>query len=107
MLDRIMDKKQITVRERNDCEGETFNYVIRVTKYEQEQIIEKCEKFGDETLSISETNYTNDDIKKINNLSNNLYMSFIALYELSKDALDNWVEFGDCFYKGNGLNKLK
>lgn len=33
-------------------------------------------------------------------------MKFIWTYELEPDALENWKEFGDCFYKGLGLKKL-
>lgn len=99
-------KKQITVIEENDHEGEIFNYVIYVTDEEEQQIREMCDEFGDELLTVSETNYTEEDIDKINNSSSNSYMDFIALYELNENALDEWEEFGDCFYKGCGLTKI-
>lgn len=100
-------KKQITVNERNDWEGETFNYVLLVTPKEENQIREKCTKYGDGSLTVRETNYTDENIKEMNAASNNGYMDFIAPYELKKDALKNWKEFGLCFYKGVGLTKLK
>ena len=99
-------KKQYTVTEENDHEGETFNYVLELTEREAAVIEMKCKMYGDETLSISETNYTQEDINKIDDLSNNSYMSFIAKYELDNDALGDWEEYGDCFYKGCGLTKI-
>lgn len=100
-------KKQFTVRERNGWEGETFNYVIYATKDEINTITEKAEKYGDGSLTVYESNYTNEEIKKMDDDSSNGYMSFIAHYELNENALERWEEFGDCFYKGNGLIKLK
>ena len=100
-------KKQITVKEKNSWEGETFNYVIIVDEAEKKEIIDKCERYGNGELSVSETNYTNDAIKKMDNASSNGYMDFIAPYKLGENSLTNWTEFGDCFYKGNGLTKLK
>ena len=99
-------KKQYTVKENNDHEGETFNYVLDLTEDEAKIIAEKCEKLGDESLSIKETNYTEEQINEIDNLSNNEYMAFIRKYELEDDALENWEEYGDCFYKGTGLTKI-
>lgn len=100
-------KIQITVKERNSWEGETFNYVIYVTPEEESQIREKCEKYGDGSLTVRETNYTDEEIKKMDAASSNGYMDFIAPYKLNRNALKNWEEFGDCFYKGVGLTKLK
>jgi hypothetical protein len=100
-------KKQITVKERNSWERETFNYVIYVTPEEASQIREKCEKYGDGSLTVQESNYTDEEIKKMNTASSNGYMDFIAPYRLNDKAVENWEEFGDCFYKGVGLTKLK
>lgn len=100
-------KKQITVKERNSWEGETFNYVIYVTPEEEIQIREKCEKYGDGSLTVHETNYSDEEIRKMDAASSNRYMDFIAPYELNENALKNWKEFGNCFYKGVGLTKLK
>lgn len=100
-------KKQYTVKERNEWEGETFNYVLLLTEDELKIVTEKCEKFGDGSLSVKETNHSDEDIKKMNDASDNSYMSFISAYKLKPGALENWDEFGDCFYKGNGLEKLK
>jgi hypothetical protein len=100
-------EKQITVKERNNWEGETFNYVIYVTPEEESQIREKCEKYGDGSLTVQESNYTDEDIKEMDAKSNNTYMAFIAPYKLKDKAVENWEEFGDCFYKGVGLKKLK
>jgi len=100
-------KKQITVEERNDWERETFNYVMYVTLEEESQIREKCEKYGDDSLTVKGTNYTDEEIKNMDVASSNEYMNFIAPYELNDKAIENWEEFGDCFYKGNGLTKLK
>jgi len=99
-------KKQITVTERNNWEGETFNYVIYVTPEKENQIREKCNKLGNGSLTVQETNYTDDDIKKMNAASKNGYMDFIAPYKLNDKAIDEWKEFGDCFYKGIGLTKI-
>ena len=100
-------KKQITVKERNDWEGETFNYVIYVTPEEESQIRKKCEKYGNGSLTVRDSNYTDEEIKKMAVASNNGYMAFIAPYKLNDKAIENWKEFGDCFYKGVGLTKLK
>jgi hypothetical protein len=56
---------------------------------------------------VQETNYTDEEIKKMDAASGNGYMDFIAPYELRQNSLKNWEEFGDCFYKGVGLTKLK
>ena len=104
--DKYNMKKQYKVKENNDHEGETFNYVLDLTEEEAKIIAEKCEKLGDESLSISENNYTQEQIDEINNLSNNSYMPFIARYELENGALENWEEYGDCFYKGTGLTQI-
>lgn len=100
-------KKQITVKEKNYWEGEVFNYVIYVTPEEENQIREKCDKHGDGSLTVQESNYTDEEIKKMNAASSNGYMDFIAPYELKENGLKNWEKFGDCFYKGVGLTKLK
>lgn len=100
-------KKQYTVNENNGHEGETFNYVLDLTEDEVKIIKEKIDELDDEySLSIFETNFTQEQIDEINILSNNSYMNFIARYELEPDALENWVEYGDCFYKGIGLTKI-
>ncbi|MDX1365476.1 MAG: hypothetical protein R3243_14795 [Arenibacter latericius] len=96
-------RKQFTVKERNQWEGETFNYVVDLTEDEAKEVAEKCKQFGNGTLSIKQTDYSDEEIKKMNDASLNCYMDFIARYEL-KD-LKTWSEFGDCFYKGVGLDK--
>ena len=100
-------QKQFTVKEVNDSEGETFNYILLITDELAKIISEKAEELGEDSLTISETNYTDEDIIKMNKASNNTYMDFIAPYRLNETSLDNWEEFGDCFYKGVGLTKLK
>lgn len=99
-------KSQYTVTEKNSWENETFNYVLMLTSEEAGIIYDKIEKLGEGTLSISKTDYTPREIFRMNNASGNSYMSFIWTYELKEDALNNWKEMGDCFYKGVGLNKL-
>ncbi len=99
-------KKQITVKERNEWEGETFNYVLLVTPEEEQQIRIKCEELGDGSLSVKESNLSDEDIRRMDDASNNSYMDFIAPYRLNEGALDEWKEFGDCFYKGVGLTRL-
>lgn len=101
-----MSLKQITVTENNNWEGETFNYVLLVTEEQESIIREKANKYGDGTLQVKETNYTEDDIKKMNSASSNSYMKFIDFYKIEKDALEKWSSFGDCFYKGLGLERL-
>lgn len=99
-------KKQITVQERNTWERETFNYVLTVTEQEEKTIREKCELLGSASLSVKETDYADEDIKRMDDASNNTYMAFIASYELEEGALESWNEPGDVFYKGSGLNRL-
>lgn len=81
--------------------------MIYVTPDEETQIREKCNKLGDGRLTVQESNYTDEEIKKMNASSSNCYMDFIAPYKLNEKAIENWKEFGDCFYKGVGLTKLK
>lgn len=101
-------KKQFTVKEKNEWENETFNYVLLITPKEAILIQEKINELEfEEEISISETNYTNEDIKKINNTSNNCYMDFIAPYKLQENAIIDWEDRGDLFYKGSGMNRLK
>lgn len=99
-------KKQYTIREDNEWEGEIFNYVVYLTVSEMSEILEKCNKYGDDTLTIKETNYTNEEITKLNKKSGNTYMDFIAPYALIENAIADWEEFGYLFYKGNGLIRL-
>lgn len=99
--------QQITVKEINDWEGETFNYVLYVTEDQKELIKLKCEMYGDDTLSVQETNYTGEEFKSLDEASGNTYMDYIAFYRLNENALEGWKEFGGCFYKGVGLEKIK
>lgn len=100
-----MDTKQYTITERNNHEGETFKYVVDLTDEEFETTKSKCQKFGNNTLSIEITNHIVESIAELNSQVDNGYMNFIAAYELKDGALENWEEFGDCFYKGVGLDK--
>lgn len=52
-------KHQITVREVNDWENETFNYVIEVTEEEENTIQTKCELLGQGSLSVKKTSKRN------------------------------------------------
>jgi hypothetical protein len=99
--------KQFTVEEKNHWERETFNYVFKATEEQAAEIKLKCKKIGKGDLSIKETSFSINQIKKMNNASGNSYMDFIATYELQKNAIDNWTDRGDCFYKGNGLNRIE
>ena len=99
-------KQQYTIKEVNGWEGETFNYVLQLTPEEVTIIEKKIDELGDGALSISKTDYTIKEIFRMNNASGNGYMSFIWTYEFEENALENWEEFGDCFYKGVGLKKL-
>ena len=83
--------KQFTVEERNHWERETFNYVFKATEKQAAEIKLKCEKIGKGDLSIKETSFSMDQIKKMNNDSRNSCMDFIATYELQKNAIDNWT----------------
>jgi hypothetical protein len=98
-------KTQITVTERNPWEGETFNYVLYVTEKEKKVIKQKIANQQEETLSLKDSNYDEKTIEEMNLASNNEYMDFFAIYKLEKNALRNWKDYGDCFYKGVGLEK--
>lgn len=99
-------KNQYTIKEVNQWENETFNYVVQLTEEEAAIVNQKCQELGQGTLTMYKTDYTLKDIVRTNNASGNGYMSFMWTYELQEGALDKWEEFGDCFYKGVGLNKL-
>ena len=99
-------KKQYTVKEINDWEGETFNYVLLLDDSEVKIIKEKIDSLGDDLLSIKETSLTDKDIQLLNDNSDNSYMNLFQVCALNENSLENWEEFGDCFYKRNGLTKV-
>jgi hypothetical protein len=104
-----MEKKQYTITEDNDWEGELFGYIMYLTPEEAEKIKKKAQEIfdGEETVTIEETEYTAEDVKKINNASSNSYMDRLGFYEFaSETVLDDWKEHGSLFYKGNGLNEI-
>lgn len=100
-------KKQYTVKEINDWEGEIFNYVLLLDDNEVNVITEKINTIGDEFLSIEETSLSDNDVSLLNKYSNNSYMDFFQICKLEENALENWKVYGDCFYKRNGLIKVK
>jgi len=102
--------KQFTITEKNDWEGETFNYVLMLTDEEVETIQSKFaqyeDEFEDDAFEINETSYSIDDIQKMNQVNKNSYMKFIGFYKLKSYALANWdVDFNP-FYKGVGLIEI-
>lgn len=101
-----MIKKQFTVKEENQWEGETFNYVLMLTEDELDCIKTKIEDLGEGNLTIKSSSWSCDDVFKMNRMSSNCYMAFIGFYELKDGALERWIEFGDCFYKGVGLQRV-
>lgn len=105
-----MEKKQYTITEYNDWEGESFGYIMLLTTEEAEKIEKKAKEIfeDEEVITIEETDYTEKDVEKINRVSSNSYMNRLGFYEFKSDkVLDEWNEHGDLFYKGNGLSEIK
>ena len=100
--------KQYEIEERNDWEGETFSYIVELTE-EQFNKIQKLFE-GDEfeeVCSISECDYTKEQVDLINDKSSNSYMDRIAFYKLDPETdLEN-SEYNDFPYKGNGLIRIR
>lgn len=100
-------KKQYVITEKNQWEGETFKYVLYLSDDEVKLIEQKMEEYGRGALSIEPSDFDDGQIRDLNKLSDNCYMDFIAAYKLEDSALADWKNFGDCFYKGVGLIKLR
>lgn len=104
-------KKQYSIIEENDWEGETFEYVVMLTD-EEAQIIEakfKSDDFYTSSFTIQEFEepYTSKDVKLINKHSENTYMPRIGFYVfVNEDSLTNWNEKSSLFYKGTGLKQV-
>lgn len=103
-------KKQYTITENNEWELETFSYVMNLTEDEATMIKTKIESIEQcsECLSISQSELSENDLSLINRYFRNSYMDRIGFYEFeSGDTLKNWKEFGQLFYKGVGLKRVK
>lgn len=104
--------KQYTVKERNQWENETFNYVLMLSEEQVEQIKSKLDEFQENEdyeelyIDIFETDITDRDISLINMLSDNNYMALVGAYKLEENAIENWIEPQDLFYKGVGLKQV-
>lgn len=98
-------KQQYIITERNDWEKETFSYVMNLSPIQYKKFCNTLLLLDkNKCLSIKESSYTQEDIDKINEKSNNTYMRRIGFYTLDKDfAFHKWKEFGQFFYKGLGL----
>lgn len=102
---------QITVKERNDWEGETWNYILDV---EPEVVdIIKNEFRGRSDIEVyEETEYTQEEIDQLNGRSDNTYMDEYGFYEpltagkllYLKDI--NGDLYDDVFYKAKGLKRV-
>ena len=96
---------QIRIIEHNDWEGETFSYVLEVSKEistEIQRILKKEDPDGDTWEIELDTRYDNETVEMLNKHVNNGYMDYIAFYEITKGSK---IHIG-LFYKASGLNKL-
>lgn len=99
--------KQYTITEENEWEGETFGYILDLDT----EILAKIEKgfeainmdYGVEILRIEESNYTEQDVQKINNASSNTYMDRLNFYRLQENLDLNNFEYDQFPYKGSGM----
>ena len=97
--------KQVTITERNQWEGETFSYILNL---DDETILEFKNGLKDSpNVKIEEdTNYTKEQVKELNNRSNNSYMSRFQFVEFEKPNYDfKWYD--DVVYKAVGFKWVR
>jgi hypothetical protein len=97
--------KQVTITERNQWEGETFSYILNL---DDETILEFKNGLKDNSnVKIEEdTNYTKEQIKELNNRSNNSYMDRYQFVEFEKPKYDfKWYD--DVVYKAVGFKRVR
>jgi hypothetical protein len=97
--------KQVTITEINQWEGETFSYILNL---DDETILEFKNGLKDQSnVKIEEdTNFTKEQVKDLNNKSNNGYMCRYQFVEFKKPDYDfEWYE--DIVYKAVGFERLR
>lgn len=96
--------KQVTITERNKWEGETFSYILNL---DEETILELKNGLKDQSnVKIEEgTNYTEEQVKELNDRSNNSYMDRYQFVEFEKPNYDfEW--YNDVVYKAVGFKRV-
>lgn len=116
-------KKQYTITENNEWEGEIFGYILSLETEQFEKIKARFELLQDYdrmselgewddlgveegTLSIVETNYSLQEVKSINNASSNSYMDRLQFCKLSSKVDLDSFEYGSFPYKRNGMERI-
>lgn len=97
---------QITITDHNEWEGEDFSFVMEM----DEQLANQISNQASSSMSIEfNTSYSQQDIDRINDHSDNGYMERIGFYELKPQIIIvPGIDFYDqVFYKACGLINLK
>ena len=97
--------KQVTITERNEWERETFSYILNL---DDKTILEFKNGLKDNSnVKIEEdTNYTKEQVKELNNKSNNSYMYRYQFVEFEKPNYDfKWYD--DVVYKAVGFKRVR
>lgn len=121
-------KKQYTITENNDWEGEVFGYILYLTEYEASLISQEFET--SESMKIGESNYVDSEVDFVNTCSNNTYLDRLGFYTPKQDLVKHFNEFSneiindgemededkqeyisrffedEVFYKGKGLKRI-
>lgn len=98
-------KKQVTITEENDNEGETFNYILDVTEIQFQRLYEAFK--NDDFFTIEKSNYDLDVVKQLNKQSKNSYMNEYGFYDLPENFDFDNFEIYEIFYKANKLIQKK
>ena len=82
--DQHTKKKQYTITEENDYEGETFWYIVYLTDEEFNEYLSLFSTEENEWVyTIEESNYTVWEITMINKHSDNTYMERLSIRKVS------------------------
>ena len=97
--------KQVTITERNQWEGETFSYILNL----DDKTILECKNGLKDNSNVKieeDTNYTKEQVKELNNKSNNSYMDRYQFVEFEKPNYGfKWYD--DVVYKAVGFKRVR
>jgi hypothetical protein len=104
------EKKQYEITEISIEEGETFGFVVYLTKDQYSKIKENFkrinEEIEDEVFTIVRSEHTHETISAVNRYTNNHYLDRINFYKLNENINLDYFEYEEFPSCGNGLVKI-
>ena len=97
--------KHVTITERNEWERETFSYILEL---DEKTILDFKNGLKDNSnIKIEEnTTYTQEQVEKLNNNSNNNYMDRFQFVKFKKPDY-NFKWYDDIVYKAVGFTRVE